>query len=96
MAGKIIELVIVVTQQGRSIPPKPTNSEIGCWKNNIHSCIQKELDCYLDVVGQLSDLLGKTSDMKVVNSASWPTFIVVKKINYAESRHGVFDMQRTP
>lgn len=53
---------------------------VGYWKANTFSSIQKEHDFYLDAEGQLSDLLGKTSDMKVVNSASWPTFIVVKTI----------------
>lgn len=53
---------------------------VGYWKANTYSSVQKEHDFYLDAEGQLSDLLGKTSDMKVVNSASWPTFIVVKTI----------------
>ena len=53
---------------------------VGYWKANTYSSIQKEHDFYLDAEGQLSDLLGKTSDIKVVNSASWPTFIVVKTI----------------
>ncbi|WP_031564567.1 DEAD/DEAH box helicase [Rheinheimera texasensis] len=53
---------------------------VGYWKANTYSSVQKEHDFYLDAEGQLSDLLGKTSDMKVVNSASWPTFVVVKTI----------------
>jgi len=53
---------------------------VGYWRADTYSSIQKEHDFYLDAEGQLSELLGKTSDMKVVNSASWPTFIVVKKI----------------
>lgn len=53
---------------------------VGYWKPNVASYNLKEHDFYLDAEGQLSDLLEKLSDLRVVNSAQWPTYFVVKQI----------------
>lgn len=53
---------------------------VGYWKPNAASYNLKEHDFYLDAEGQLSDLLEKLSDLRVINSAQWPTYFVVKQI----------------
>lgn len=53
---------------------------VGYWKPNIRSVVQREHDFYLDAEGQLSNIVANVDDMRVVNSANWPTFIVVKTI----------------
>lgn len=53
---------------------------VGYWKPNIRSVVQREHDFYLDTEGQLSNIIANLDDMRVVNSANWPTFIVVKTI----------------
>lgn len=53
---------------------------VGYWKPNVTSYNLKEHDFYLDAEGQLSNLLEKMGNLRVVNSAQWPTFFVVKQI----------------
>lgn len=51
---------------------------MGYWKPNTITSIQKEHDFYLDAEGQLSEIIGKLDNMRVVNSANWPTHFVLK------------------
>ena len=53
---------------------------VGYWTPINNSYVLKEHDFYLDAEGQLSDLLGKLDSLKVVNSAQWPTYFVVKDV----------------
>ncbi len=53
---------------------------VGYWTPINNSYVLKEHDFYLDAEGQLSDLLGKQDSLKVVNSAQWPTYFVVKEV----------------
>jgi len=52
---------------------------VGYWKPSVTPSILKEHDFYLDAEGQLEDILDKLEELRVINSANWPTYFVVKK-----------------
>ncbi len=50
---------------------------VGYWKAHTRYSNQREHDFYLDAQGQLEDLQAKVKDLSAVQSATWPTYVMV-------------------
>lgn len=50
---------------------------VGYWKAHARYSNQRDHDFYLDAQGQLEDLLAKTKDLSAIQSAAWPTYVMV-------------------
>ncbi|BDQ66154.1 DEAD/DEAH box helicase [Shewanella xiamenensis] len=50
---------------------------VGYWKVHARLSFQREHDFYLDAQGQLEDLNCKMKDLSAVQSAVWPTYVMV-------------------